>query len=74
MQAGFKAGQVQVAGRYSDYSNVACCESLAGRTVDAVVHLGRAIEMWDGCRELAERDTDFDPIRAEPAFHALLAR
>ena len=37
------------------FYNVACCESLAGRTADAIAHLGRAIEMWDGCRDLAER-------------------
>ena len=54
------------------FYNVACCESLAGRTDDAVAHLGLAVEMWDGCRELAERDSDFDPIRDEPAFRALV--
>ena len=51
--------------------NVACCESLAGRTADALEHLGRAIEMWDGCRELARNDSDFEPIRDEPAFQEL---
>ena len=45
------------------YFNVACCESRAGRTDDAIEHLGRAIQMWDGCRELARQDSDFDPIR-----------
>ena len=53
------------------FYNVACCESLAGRTDDAVAHLGRAVEMWDGCREVAGRDSDFDPIRDEPAFREL---
>jgi hypothetical protein len=28
--------------------------------------------MWDGCREMAKHDSDFDPIRDEPAFQALL--
>src|SRR6476661_7406644 len=56
------------------FYNVACCESLAGRPGDAVEHLGRAIEMWDGCREMAKADSDFDPIRAEPAFQSLVAR
>jgi len=52
--------------------NVACCESLAGRTADAVEHLRRAIDMWGGCREMAEHDSDFDPIRGEPGFQALV--
>jgi hypothetical protein len=54
------------------YYNTACCESLAGRTAEAVEHLRRAIEIWDGCREMATGDSDFDPIREEPAFQALL--
>jgi tetratricopeptide (TPR) repeat protein len=53
--------------------NVACCESLAGRTADAVAHHGRAIEEWEGCRELARGDSDFDPIRGEPGFTELIA-
>jgi hypothetical protein len=53
--------------------NVACCESLAGRAADALAHLGRAIDGWDGCRELARDDPDFDPVRGEPAFQALIA-
>ena len=52
--------------------NLACCESLAGRTADAIEHLGRAIEIWDGVRELAKGDSDFDPIRDEPAFEQLV--
>jgi hypothetical protein len=28
--------------------------------------------MWEDCRELAAGDTDFDPIREEPAFQDLL--
>jgi tetratricopeptide (TPR) repeat protein len=56
------------------YYNTACCESLAGRAADAVDHLRRAIDMWDGCRGLAKEDTDFDPIRDEPAFRELVVR
>jgi len=52
--------------------NAACCESLAGRTTDAIDHLERAIEGWESCRELARGDSDFDPIRDEPAFRALV--
>ncbi len=51
--------------------NLACCESLAGRTDDALRHLGQAVELWDGVRDMAERDSDFDPIRAEPGFAQL---
>jgi hypothetical protein len=54
------------------YFNVACCESLAGRTDEAVGHLRRAIELWESCRDLAKQDSDFDRIRDEPAFAKLV--
>jgi hypothetical protein len=53
--------------------NVACCESLAGRTADALEHLRLAIERSESARSLAARDSDFDPIRDEPRFKELLA-
>ena len=53
--------------------NVACCESLAGRTPDALEHLGRAIGMAESVRDLARNDSDFDPIRGEPAFEELIS-
>ncbi len=43
------------------YYNVACCESLAGRETDAIEHLRQAIGMWEGCRDMANADSDFDP-------------
>ena len=52
--------------------NTACCESLAGQTAEAIAHVTRAIELWAGCRELARGDSDFDPIRGEPAFAELV--
>ena len=52
--------------------NVACCESLAGRTADALEHLRRAIELWEGMRDLARDDSDFDPIREQAAFKELI--
>ena len=55
------------------YYNVACCESLAGRTADAIEHLRQAIDMWDGFGDMAKGDSDFDPIRNEPAFEELAA-
>jgi hypothetical protein len=54
--------------------NLACSESLAGRSSDALEHLGRAIDIWDGVRAMAKDDSDFDPIRAEPAFQELIGR
>jgi hypothetical protein len=53
--------------------NVACCESLAGRTDDAIEHLRLAISYApDQLRALAAGDSDFDPIRDEPRFGALI--
>ena len=54
------------------FFNVACCESLAGQTADAVEHLRSAIDMWEGCRDMAKQDSDFDPIRDEAAFRKLV--
>jgi tetratricopeptide (TPR) repeat protein len=54
------------------FFNVACCESLAGLTSDAIEHLRRAVELWEPCREMAKQEPDFDPIRGEPAFEALI--
>src|SRR5439155_26327092 len=56
------------------YFNAACCESLAGEKAEAIEHLRQAIDMWDGCREMAKRDSDFDPLRDEPAFTELIGR
>jgi hypothetical protein len=56
------------------YYNVACCESLAGRREDAVEHLRQAIDIWDRFRDMAKEDSDFDPIRDEPAFEVLIGR
>jgi hypothetical protein len=56
--------------------NLACCESLTGRTSDAIEHLRLALERTERYRErlrwLAANDSDFDPIRDEPAFTELI--
>jgi hypothetical protein len=52
--------------------NLACCESLAGRTDDAIRHLRLAIDRHEPFRALAAEDSDFDPIRDEAAFEALV--
>jgi mannose-6-phosphate isomerase-like protein (cupin superfamily) len=54
------------------FYNVACCESLAGRSADALEHLRRSVELSDRFRVLAKDDTDFDSIRGEPAFKEIV--
>ena len=56
------------------FYNVACCESLAGRTADALDHLRRAIDLSERFRSYAKGDSDFDAVRDEPAFKELTAR
>jgi hypothetical protein len=54
------------------FFNLACCESLCGRTSDALDHLRHAIEMSEEFRHSARDDSDLDPIRDEPAFKQLI--
>jgi hypothetical protein len=54
------------------FYNLACCESLCGRTSDALHHLRRSIEMSGEFRANAKDDSDLDPIRHEPAFKELI--
>ena len=54
--------------------NLACAESLAGRTADSLEHLRRAVELDPDFRKLAEKDSDFDAVRAEPEFASAIAR
>ena len=54
------------------YYNLACCESLIGDTAEAIAHLRQAIERSERCRDYAKGDSDFDPIRDEPAFVELV--
>jgi mannose-6-phosphate isomerase-like protein (cupin superfamily) len=53
--------------------NLACCESLSGRTGEAIDHLRQAVEAAEKFRGDARGDADFDPIRDEPAFTALIS-
>lgn len=55
------------------FYNLACCESLAGRTADAIEHLRRALDRSERFRSFAEGDSDFDPIRDQPAFTELIS-
>jgi len=52
--------------------NIACCESLVGRTADAIEHLRVAIGRKGELRSLAVNDSDLDPIRDQPAFRELV--
>ena len=54
------------------FYNLACVESLTGRTDDAIVHLRRAIELAERFRAYAKEDSDFDAIRDEPGFKELV--
>ena len=52
--------------------NLACCESLAGRKAEALEHLREAVERSERLRRFAAGDSDFDPIREDPAFRELV--
>ena len=54
------------------FFNLACAESLSGRTSDALEHLRRAVELSEEFRNSAKADSDLDPIRDEPAFKQLI--
>jgi tetratricopeptide (TPR) repeat protein len=62
---------------HSEYAllffNLACCESLTGRTADALQHLGQAIELAEEFREHAKHDADLQAIREEPGFRKLIS-
>ncbi|MGD1936017.1 MAG: tetratricopeptide repeat protein [Cyanophyceae cyanobacterium] len=51
----------------------ACCYGLQGKADLAIENLARAIDLSPNeYRKLAKTDTDFDPIRSDPRFQALL--
>jgi mannose-6-phosphate isomerase-like protein (cupin superfamily) len=52
--------------------NLACAESLLGRTDEAVGHLRDSIANDESFRELAQTDSDFDAIREDARFKALV--
>jgi tetratricopeptide (TPR) repeat protein len=51
--------------------NVACSESLLGRTDDALGHLRRAVELLPEIARFARDDEDLVALRDEPAFTEL---
>jgi tetratricopeptide (TPR) repeat protein len=54
--------------------NLACAESRSGRSRDAIDHLTRAVELVPRFAELAQTDSDFDPIRGDDRFPAAPGR
>ena len=72
-----KGGQAELRARLEDVIapgpqypmlvyNLACSESLSGRTTDAIAHLRRAVDASERIRADSRKDSDFDPIRDEP--------
>ena len=54
--------------------NLACSESLSGRSAEAIDHLRRAVGASEKLRADAREDSDFDPIRDQPAFGDLVGQ
>ena len=63
-------GLAEKPGHPSILYNLACAESRAGRTEDALAHLGEAVRLRPDYAAQAREDPDFDPIRREPGFPA----
>ena len=51
--------------------NLACYWSLAGSKRQSLIHLSQAIDIEPDYRDLIADESDFDPIRSDPAFQAL---
>jgi mannose-6-phosphate isomerase-like protein (cupin superfamily) len=64
---------IEAAGYGAALYNLACCEALAGMRDEAIGHLRTAFERTPRLRELAQQDTDLDPLRDEPGFRELVA-
>ena len=54
--------------------NAACVYALAGSSQEALDHLDKAIQNGFGHRDWLENDSDWDSIRGEPRFQALLRK
>jgi adenylate cyclase len=59
---------------FATYYNVACAYSVLGDVDDALGMLDRAVRHGRGNLEWIGNDPDFDPLRSDPRFDALLDR
>jgi TolB-like protein/tetratricopeptide (TPR) repeat protein len=59
---------------FSTFYNVACAYSVLGDVDDAIAMLDQAVQHGRGNLEWIERDPDFDPLRADPRFNAIVNR
>jgi tetratricopeptide (TPR) repeat protein len=48
--------------------NLACMEARGGHSLDALLHLQRAVELEPKWADYAAKDSDFASIRHEPGF------
>jgi mannose-6-phosphate isomerase-like protein (cupin superfamily) len=66
------AKQLVVVGKQPDnpvfHFNAGCFAARAGRADEAIEHLGRAVEINEGVKELMATDEDLDSIREDPRF------
>jgi Flp pilus assembly protein TadD len=52
--------------------NLACYWALVGKKRQALGYLARALDLKDDYRALVASEPDFDPIRSDPGFQALI--
>jgi tetratricopeptide (TPR) repeat protein len=53
--------------------NIACMQSLLGRSEEALAALAEALPAWPRFKELAATDEDLDAVREDPRFQELVA-
>ena len=53
--------------------DLACFEALSGEPEEAFAHLSRSVELDPGMKTGAAADSDFDALRSDPRFEALVS-